>query len=493
MSTSLAKIGITGLVGFVLGAFIDAQIRLSTNELHAVEYQMQNGAPPRSPGLLPSFAPIVRQVAPSVVNVFSTKTVKNPLNQMRPLFNDPFFRQFFDHEQGGGGSLSIAPNIKEQSLGSGVIVTKDGYILTNDHVVEGADEIRVALSEGRQDYKAKLVGRDRKTDLAVLKIEGTNHPVITLGDSEKIEVGDEVLAVGNPFGVGQTVTNGIISAVKRGGLGVEDYEDFIQTDAAINPGNSGGPLVDMQGHLIGVNTAILSGNGGNQGIGFAVPANLARYVMDQLIKSGKVLRGYLGVSIQDLTAELAGHFKSPITEGALIAEVADNSAAAEAGIKPGDIVTEMNGKPVKDSRTLRLTLGEMTPGTKVEMKIVREGAEKTVAAVLRETPEKESAEAVPEPIQKSSSLSGVQLGDLDEATRSDLRIPPNVKGALITDIDEESAAFAAGLRSGDVIQEVNRKPVQNVEEAGGALKEASGQQVLLRIWSQGKTGYVVVG
>ena len=246
---------------------------------------------PRDTKLLSSFAPVVQKVAPTVVNIFSTKTVKNPLTQLMPFYNDPLFRQFFgDHFEGQGWQPST---LKEQSLGSGVIVTKDGYVLTNNHVVDGAEDVKVTFSKGSQDYPARVVGRDPKTDLAVIKIEGSNLPFITFGDSEKIEVGDLVLALGNPFGVGQTVTNGIISAVKRGGLGMEDYEDFIQTDAAINPGNSGGPLVDMEGRLVGINTAILSGSGGSMGIGFAIPVNLVRQVMEQLIKHGKVVRGRL--------------------------------------------------------------------------------------------------------------------------------------------------------------------------------------------------------
>ena len=438
-----------------------------------------------------SFAPIVRKVAPTVVNIFSTKTVKNPLTQLMPFYNDPFFRQFFgDRFEGHGKQPST---LKEQSLGSGVIVSKDGYVLTNNHVVEAAEDIRVTLEKGSEDYSARIVGRDPKTDLAVVKIEAGDLPFITLGDSENVQVGDLVLALGNPFGVGQTVTNGIISALKRGGLGMEDYEDFIQTDAAINPGNSGGPLVDVEGRLIGVNTAILSQSGGSMGIGFAIPVNVARHVMAELIEHGKVVRGSLGVSIQDLPGSLAKQFNAPKAEGALIGNVLPNSAAAEAGLQSGDIVTEFNHKPVRRSRDLQLMVAALAPGAKVEIKVLRNGTEKTVPVTLKEsTTERRNAEPVRPGGEGGDTLKGVVIADIDRTMRAKLDLPEGLKGAVITEIDADSPAYAAGLRPGDVIQEINHVPVANTDEVMTADQKAHGKRMLIRYWRHEISGYVVL-
>src|SRR6266436_3064080 len=301
-----------------------------------------------------SFAPVVKRVAPSVVNVFTTKTVRNQYPEMMPFPDDPFFRRFFGEPFGGEQPRRQPRKFKERSLGSGVIVTKDGYILTNNHVVDGADEVKVSLAKDKKEYSAKIAGRDPKTDIAILKIDAKDLPFVTFADSDKIEVGDVVLALGNPFGIGQTVTMGIVSAVGRGGMHIEDYEDFIQTDAAINPGNSGGPLVDAEGRLIGINTAILSRSGGNQGIGFAIPANQARNVMEGLVKDGHVVRSYLGVNIQDLTPALAKEFDLQNTSGVVVSDVVPKSPADKAGFKAGDVITDFNGKPVQDSRHLKM-------------------------------------------------------------------------------------------------------------------------------------------
>src|SRR6266540_5522416 len=293
-----------------------------------------------------SFSPVVKKVAPSVVNVFTTKTVRNPWPEVTPFFDDPFFRRFFGQPFGDNEGRRQPRTFKERSLGSGVIVTRDGYLLTNNHVVDGADEIKAARDKDKKQFTARVVGRDPKTDIAVLKIDAKDLPFITFADSDKLEVGDVVLALGNPFGIGQTVTMGIVSATGRGGMNIEDYEDFIQTDAAINPGNSGGALVDAEGRLIGINTAILSRTGGNQGIGFAIPVNLARDVMNSLVTDGKVTRGYFGVMIQDLTPALARKLDLKQRNGALVGDVVPKSPADKAGIQSGDVVTELDGKPV---------------------------------------------------------------------------------------------------------------------------------------------------
>src|SRR5947207_1108528 len=360
----------------------------------SISINVNNSPLARETKLTSSFAPVTKRVAPTVVNVFTTKTVRNQMPGFTPFFDDPFFRRFFGQPFGDNGGRRAPQTFKERSLGSGVIVTKDGYILTNNHVVDGADEIKVALAKDRKQYTAKVIGRDPRTDIAVLKISAEDLPFITFADSDKIEVGDVVLALGNPFGIGQTVTMGIVSATGRGGLGIEDYEDFIQTDAAINPGNSGGALVDAEGRPVRVNTAILSRTGGNQGVGFAIPANLARSVMDQIIEKGKVERGFLGVKLQDLTPEFAQQFNVPEnSSGALIAEVTEKSAAAEAGLKSGDVIIELNGSPVKDGRALQLMVGRLAPGDKVAVKILRDGKEKTMTGTLKEMPEEKLASA----------------------------------------------------------------------------------------------------
>ena len=293
-------------------------------------------------------------------------------------------RRFFGDQSQGRMPRRNSGMPRQEGVGSGVIATKDGYILTNNHVVDGADEVKVALQDGRE-FTAKVIGRDPKSDVAVIKIDATDLPAVPMADSDKVEVGDVVLAIGNPFGIGQTVTTGIVSAKGRGNMGL-DYEDFIQTDAAINPGNSGGALVDADGRLIGINTAILSRSGGNQGIGFAIPVNLARDVMGSLIKDGQVTRGYLGVMIQDLTPALAKEFKLKDTTGALIGDVTPKGPADKAGLKSGDLLVEFNGKTVTDSRHLKLEVARTQPGETVPVKILRDGTSKTLEVTVKTLP-----------------------------------------------------------------------------------------------------------
>jgi serine protease Do len=432
-----------------------------------------------------SFAPIVKKVAPSVVNIYSTMTVHERAN---PLLTDPFFRRFFGDDLG----QSQPRERKAQSLGSGVIVSADGYILTANHVVEGADTVKVALAAGEDEFDAKIVGTDPPTDVAVLRIEPKKKlPAITITDSDKLEVGDVVLAVGNPFAVGQTVTMGIVSALSRGGFGINAYENFIQTDAAINPGNSGGALVDAQGRLVGINTAIFSRSGGNMGVGFAVPINMARYVMDRLINEGKVTRGYLGLSLQpDLTPDLIKQFNLPDMNGALVTEVQPNSPAAKAGFKEGDFVIEFNGKKVSDMRQLRLMVSQTAPGTKVSVKLLRDGSEKMLSATLASLPEDlltRGGQSKPGRGQSSTdALDGVEVTDLDASTRHQGSIPSSVHGALVANVDQESNAADAGLRAGDVIMEINRQAVHNAEDAVDLSGKVKGDRILLRIWRGGE-------
>jgi serine protease Do len=449
---------------------------------------------PTQPGVITSFAPIVEKVAPSVVTVFTTQTVSR--TQVPFPFSDDALRQFF------GGQLPQRQGKQTlQGLGSGVIVSPDGYILTANHVVSGAEEIMIGLGTELRKYKARKVGTDPGTDVALLKIDEKNLPGITFADSDKARAGDIVLALGNPFGLRQTVTMGIISAVGRGGVGIVDYENFIQTDAAINMGNSGGALVDIKGQLLGINTAIFSRTGGNQGIGFAVPANLAREVMQSLREKGRVVRGYIGASVQPLTPELAEamKLKGPPT-GALVGEVVPNSPSQKAGIKTGDVITAVNGKKVSDARELRLMIGTMTPGTKVQIQVNREGQTKVFDVQLAEMPAGVTAEGGPEASPEESSqpekttvFGGVAVADITDDIRTALNLSKDVKGTVIAEVDADSPAGKAGLREGDVIQEVNKQPVKNAKDLVAASKKLKpNEKILIRVYSQGRSGYVAL-
>jgi serine protease Do len=442
-----------------------------------------------------SFAPVIKKVSPAVVNVFTTTAPRQSTSQPRnPFFDDPFFRRFFGDELPGGETRRFRTP-RQNGLGSGVIVSEDGYILTNNHVVDNADEIRIALSDERE-FTAKVVGRDDKSDVAVLKIDAKNLPYLHLANSDNIEVGDVVLAIGNPFGVGQTVTMGIVSATGRGNMGL-DYEDFIQTDAAINPGNSGGALVDAEGRLVGINTAIISRSGGNQGIGFAIPVNLARSVMESLIKHGRVVRGFMGVNIQDVNPALAQEFDLKNNDGALVADVTASSPAEKAGLKAGDIITKFNGKPVRDSRQLKLQVAQTSPTAKVPVEVLRDGATKTMTVQLKEFPRSGLASTSRRGndsggAEAEETLKGVTVGNVDARARQQFDIPSDVKGALVIDTDESSAAYEAGLREGDVILEMNRKPVASAEDAVELSAKNEKGSVLLRVFSRGGTRYIVV-
>ena len=369
-------------------------------------------------------------------------------------------------------------------------MSPDGYIITNNHVVDGATGIRVTLADKRE-FKAKVIGADPKSDIAVIKIDATNLPCVTVGDSSKLQVGDYALAIGNPFGVGQTVTMGIVSATGRSHLGIEEYEDFIQTDAPINPGNSGGALVNDRGELIGINTAIIAhGSSGNQGIGFAVPVNMARNVMDQLVKTGKVTRAYLGVVPQDVTPAIAKAFGEKEVHGALVGDVSANSPAQRSGIEKGDIILDVNGKPIADSNELRMTISMMQPDAKVNLRVSRNGSQRDVAVQLGELPTT-TASAQHSGEKESSVLSGVSVENLDAHSAQELKLPANSQGVVVTNVIPSSEAANAGLRPGDVIQEVNHKPVANTsdfERAVGSSKE----DTLLLVNRNGRTMYLAV-
>jgi len=485
----------------LLGGALIAAVSVATIQLRAdnekrnraaeVHVKVDNSPIKRESGaVITSFAPVVKDVAPSVVTISVTQ--KGQRMQMRgnPLMEDPFWAPFFGGQRGGMQREYRTPD--RQGLGSGVIISKDGYILTNNHVVDGADEVEVRLSTETKDYTAKVVGTDPKSDVAVLKIDARDLPAITFGDSDKIEVGDLVLAVGNPFGIGQTVTMGMVSALGRANMGL-DYEDFIQTDAAINPGNSGGALVDAHGRLIGINTAIISRSGGNQGIGFAVPVNLARNVLDSLVENGRVIRGFLGVNIQDVNEDLANAFKLNKAHGALVAQVTPDSPAEKAGLKEGDVIVGFDGKDIHDSRQLKLLVGQTLPGTRVPVEVVRNGETEKLNVALKELPgDKQLARNSDGAEHDTERLSGVVVSDIDQQSRSQLELPRNVKGALVASVEPDCAAYKAGLREGDVILELNRETVTSGDDAVKATNASKGDQILLRVWSQGGTRYLVV-
>ncbi len=479
------------IVGGLAGSFLTVKTGKSPfGQGKAVPMFISNSEP-NSAGLsVPggSFAPVVKSVLPTVVNIASTKVVSNSDNEMRnPFLNDPFFRQFFG---GDGPNLQVPKERREQSLGSGVIVSPDGYILTNNHVVDQASDIKVSLSD-KTEYKAKVIGTDPKTDIAVLKIEAGNLPSLSLGDSSQVQVGDIALAIGNPFGIGQTVTMGIVSATGRGNLNIEDYEDFIQTDAAINPGNSGGALINSAGALIGINTAILSnGAQGNQGVGFAVPINMARQVMEQILKNGKVIRGYLGVVIQDVTPQLAKAFGADQPKGALVGDVTPDGPGAGAGLQKGDIILEVNGEPITDSRALKLKIGGLAPGTSVKLKVFRDGSTRDVTVTLGELPS--DNQAVGQQSRPSKALEGLQVDELTPQIAQQLKLSPQTRGVVVTDVQSGSAAAEAGIRPRDVIQQVNHKPVTSVSDFENDLNQAGKQSVLLLVNRGGNTVFLVV-
>jgi serine protease Do len=436
-----------------------------------------------------SYAPVVKAVLPSVVNISSSKIVRTSAEL--PDGMTPLFRQFFDGDGGDGGG-NLAPSEpqeqREQSLGSGVIISPEGYLLTNNHVVDGATNVRVTLSDKRE-FQARVVGTDAKTDVALLKIDAANLSPITIGDSSKAQVGDTVLAIGDPFGVGETVTKGIVSATGRGNLGIEDYEDFIQTDAPINPGNSGGALINARGELIGINTAIIShGSGGNQGIGFAIPSNLARTVLEDILKNGKVTRAYLGVYPQDVTPEIAKAFGETDPRGVLVGDVTPNSPAQAAGLRRGDIILEVDGKAMANSNQLRMTISMMQPGSEAQLKVVRDGSVRDFKIELRELPT-EQAENNKQSGDQSQASAGVEVTNLTPEIAQQLNLPETTTGVVVERVSPSSPLADSGLQRGDVIEEVNHMPVKNVSDFQNAMAKDAVHPLLL-VNRGGRTVYI---
>lgn len=468
-----------------------AQEPAPSSEAAKPDLQIDKAQIERSTGEITSFAPVVEKVAPSVVTIFSTTRIRrDDATGLSP--QEEMLRRFF-------GIPDTAPvpgrrgRQEMHGLGSGIIVTKEGHILTNNHVIDGADEIMVSLGMDKKEYKAEKIGVDPATDLALLKIEAENLQPVVFSDSSKVRPGDVALAIGNPFGLTQSVSMGIVSAVGRGGMGITDYENFIQTDAAINMGNSGGALVDAHGRLIGVNTAIFSRSGGNQGIGFAVPSNLARSVMQSLLTSGRVVRGFIGVLVQPLSPELAEAFGIEENAGALVAEVTPEGPGDKAGVRAGDVIVRVNDEGIEDPQDLQLTVAAMTPGTEVMLAVIRDGKPGQITVKLGELPAKESEIAGREPVGKPNVLDGITVGDIDEEARSRFDIPEGTKGVVVSRIDPDSVGYAAGLRVGDVIQEMDRKDLTDAEQAVTLSNEIEKDEtVLLRTLKKGRSQYLVL-
>ena len=432
---------------------------------------------------------------PSVVNISTTRMIKTRDEMPLDLFDDPFFRRFF-------GDQVPHPNLpkehKEQSLGSGVIVSEDGYIVTNNHVIEKAQEIKVLLSD-KKDYKAKLIGADPKTDIAVIKIDVKGLSALPWGDSNKLKVGEIVFAIGNPFGLNQTVTMGMISAVGRANVGIADYEDFIQTDAAINPGNSGGGLINARGELIGINTAILSRTGGYQGIGFAVPSSMGKQVMDSLLKYKKVVRGWLGVSIQEVTSDLAEEFGVKDLKGSLVSGVMKGSPAEKAGIRQGDVILQYNGRLVEDTGHLRNMVSQTPIDTTVKVKLLRNKKEVAVDVLIVELPKKlaeassQENESQENNEEESSALTGLVVRELTPDLARRYGFEAHEKGVVVVKMETGSRLFEAGIRPGDIILQINQINITSLEDYKKiAAKIKAKERLLLLLRRKGQDLFVTV-
>ncbi len=429
-----------------------------------------------------SLADVAEKVKPSVVNISTTKTISMKDHPLGNFMDDPLFRKFFGDKLYPHGEKR---KYKSSALGSGVIVTSDGYILTNNHVIQDVDEIKVVLHD-RKELPGKVIGGDPKSDLAIIKVDANNLPAIVMGSSDKMKVGELVIAIGNPFSLGHTITMGIVSAIGRSNVGIAEYENFIQTDAAINPGNSGGALVNIHGELIGVNTAIFSTSGGYMGIGFAIPSDIAKANMQSIIKHGKVVRGWLGVQIQNITDDLAKHFDIKEDNGALVTNILADTPAEKAGFQRGDVIVAYDGKTVVDTTDLRNQVAATLPGTEVNIKVMRDGKSKNIPVTIGE--QKSDQKGLTGEFE--NVLSGIHVQELTPDLKQSLEIPDKTSGVIVTNIEEDSPA-AELLKNRDVIQEINRESIKDLEAYKGVVSKISKKDsVLLLVYRSG--GYIYV-
>jgi serine protease Do len=428
-----------------------------------------------------SYADVAELVMPAVVNISSDRKVD--MRQAHPMFDDPMFRRFFGEPEGGKDRI-------EKSLGSGVVISEDGYILTSNHVIDGATKIRVSFSD-EVEYEAKIIGQDKKTDVALIKIDKSGLEYLKLGDSAALRIGDQVMAVGNPFGVGQTVTVGIVSALGRS-IGLIDYEEFIQTDASINPGNSGGALVDMDGELVGINTAMLSRSGGSQGVGFAIPVNMASKIMGMLKEDGKVTRAWLGVSPQEISSAMADALGMEKPRGVMLASVTEDTPAEKAGLKEGDIILSADGKEMNSVSLLRNYISLCGVGHKAKLIIMRDGKEKKVTVTLGEFPDSLTENTQSENEDTLDSIEGVTVKVLTDNYRQQLKLEEDIEGLVVVEVAQDSNAAHQGLRKGDVITEVNQIRVNSFKTFKEAVSKNSNKPILLRILQNGRKSFLAI-
>lgn len=467
-------------ISLVLGASL-----LGAFDVQEMPKVTERVAPEIGDNKIYSFNQSIEGASKVVVNISTQKKIKNQMSG-HPMFNDPFFQQFF------GDMYNQVPRERiERSLGSGVIISQDGYIITNNHVIDGADKVLVSLPGSTKEYKAKVIGTDSRTDLAVIKIEQNNLPFIKFADSSLVKVGDLVFAIGNPFGVGETITQGIVSALNKNGIGINDYENFIQTDASINPGNSGGALVDSRGALIGINTAIISRSGGNQGIGFAIPSEMVKKIAKQLIENGSIRRGYLGVGIQDVSSDLRDTYGDK--EGAVVISIENDSPAKKAGLMVWDLITKVNGKAIKNSAELRNLIGTLSPDEKITLTYVRDKKEKDITITLAEQKDtkgksqKGKADKTPK-----ADISGVTVQEITPQMRQKNRLSSDINGVLISSVDDNSKAYEAGLRAGDIIARIESYEIKDLASYHQALNRFKGKDKRILVYSQNGIKTVVI-
>mgnify|MGYP001147165173 CR=1 FL=1 len=466
-------------IGITIGLIISSKFNFQTKG-YSEDYQISREAQETLSKFGNAMAEVVQAVRPSVVNIYTTKKIRRP--GLPFPFHDPFFRRFFDEEF--RRFFEHPREFTQTSLGSGVIVdSANGYILTNYHVIKGADEIKVKLYDKRV-FDGTVIGYDAKTDLAVIKIKADRLRAIKWGDSDKLKPGETVIAIGNPYGLNLTVTSGIVSATGRANVGIADYEDFIQTDAAINPGNSGGPLVNIKGELIGINTAIFSTTGGYQGIGFAIPSNIAKIVMDNLIKHKKVIRGWLGVTVMDVDSELAKANKMKEVKGAVITDVIEGSPAEKAKLQMKDIIIKFDGKEVEDAAHLRNLVVSTPPGKTVQLEIIRNNQSYSLNVTIEELPSDQKISALQSP------LAGIYVEELTPKLRNQLNIPKRINGVVISSIEPGSPAEGV-LRKGDIIMEINNEKINNIKDFFNVSNQIKGRAIIW-FYRNGVVSYITL-